>query len=479
MKEDATLASVVARLVWVVLIIVSGWTIVSTWYLNLELMLGWSTGVVVLALLGSGTTMAGVLWGARILQNAASEVGTRSLSLTWPIFVIAGGLAGRLAWALTFQGPLLSDYATYFKLAERLYMEGIYEDVRGDRAYWPPGYPLFLVAGFAVVGVRSWVPLAGNLILYVATSVTTYRIGQLFLGAQAGRLAVLLLAIWPNYIFSAGIGSKEMLVTALLPVALLQYLRAIAPLESGFVSDTRLVCSGVLLGLASLAQPSMMLFPGILACQAILRRNSLLRTTRQMAVVIAGMAAVMTPWTARNLQVLNAFIPISTNGGDVFYRANNPLATGGYTPVGERPLLHLPEGERNRIGYQLGLEWILTHPDRFVVLAVKKQVRFLGDDSHGAFETLKRDRGNTLLYLAAKAVSNLYWLGLWALILLALLLRPRLFQTPAVVLVALPFFYLLAIDSVFESSGRHHVPAMGFLAILASGSLPFGHRQAV
>ena len=35
------------------------------------------------------------------------------------------------------------------------------------------------------------------------------------------------------------------------------------------------------------------------------------------------MAVVIAPWSIRNHSVLKEFVVISTNGGDVFYRANN------------------------------------------------------------------------------------------------------------------------------------------------------------
>jgi hypothetical protein len=117
----------------------------------------------------------------------------------------------------------------------------------------------------------------------------------------------------------------------------------------------------------------------------------------------------------------------------------------------------------------LGLEWIRDNPAGFLALAVKKQILFLGDDSNGALETLRRQRSTTALYVVHKALSNLYWLGVWALILLALLLQPKLYHGPAPLLLALPLLYLLSIASVFESGTRHHVPVIGLLAILASG----------
>jgi 4-amino-4-deoxy-L-arabinose transferase-like glycosyltransferase len=474
-------ASTLAKSVWATFVVVTAWTIVSTWYLNLGLALDRSAAVTTLALAGAAITVAGVLGVARLLRRLPESAGpsrTSSRLPAWLWAVIAAGIVARLAWSIAIDVPLLSDHAAYFRLAERLYTEGIYQDGRGDRAYWPPGYPFFLFATFAIVGVKSWIPLAANQLFYVATSVATYRIGRLVLDEQAGFLSVLLLAIWPTYVFSAALASKEMLLAALLAIALFLYLRGIDPVFRGVTSGVHLLGSGLTLGLASLTQPSLMLFPGALAAHAFVRRDGLLRSARQVVIVIVGMTAVIAPWAARNLEVLNALIPVATNGGYNFYRANNSLATGGYTATGEHPLLQLNEVERNRAGYRLGIDWILAQPHQFLALAVKKQILFLGDDAHGASETLKRGRGITPLYVLAKGFSNLYWLGLWGLILLALRRHPGLYQTPGVLLLVLSFFYLLAIDSIFESGPRHHMPAIGFLAILAGGALISKPRPA-
>jgi 4-amino-4-deoxy-L-arabinose transferase-like glycosyltransferase len=450
--------------------------VVSIWYRNLSMVLDRPAVVLGLTAAGAGATLTVVLWFARIVERR--EPGTtpaRWTSRGWLLAVIAGGIVGRLVLTVTVEVPLLSDGAAYFRLAEKLYTEGVYEDLRGDRAYWPPGYPLFLLAGFAIAGIKPWIPTAGNMILFVVTSVATYRLGRLALGEQAGRLAAFLLAVWPNYIFLASIASKEMLLTALLPVALLFYLQAIDPTVRGSAAVLRLLSSGMVLGFASLTQPSMMLFPSALAGHAVMRRDRLMRSARQIALVIVGLAAAIAPWAVRNLHILNAFVPVSTNGGDVFYRANNPKAMGGYAPAGELSLADLNEVDRSHTGYRWGLEWIRANPHRFLGLAVMKQVLFLGDDSNGVAETLRRGRPVTALYLVAKGLSNAYWLGVWALILLALRLRPRLYQRPALILLDLSVIYLLAIDSVFESGSRHHVPILGLLAILAAG--PFGRRS--
>jgi 4-amino-4-deoxy-L-arabinose transferase-like glycosyltransferase len=452
-------------------VLVAAVSILSIWYRNVEMVREGTTTVLVLAAAGSGVTLAAVLWLSRILSRREPPRNTlgRGTPRTWLVVIIVSGVVSRLAWAIAFDPPLLSDGATYFMLAEKLYAEGFYEDRRGDRAFWPPGYPFFLFTAFKLVGVHPWVVVGGNLILYVISSMATYRIGYLLLGARAGSVAVLLLAAWPNYVFLAPIASKEILLTALLPVALLLYLRAANTTAPTLRSLAQLLCSGATLGLASLTQPSMMLFPGVLAGHALLRRDRILRSVRDVGIVAVAMAIVIAPWAIRNLHVLNAFVPVSTNGGDVFYRANNPEATGGYTREGELSSRALNEVDRNRAGFRRGLDWIRANPGHFLALALMKQVLFLGDDSNGAAETLRRDRTVTAMYIVAKAVSNAYWLCIWALILLTARLRPHLYSDPALMLFALSLLYLLAIATIFESGTRHHIPLVGLLAILASG----------
>jgi 4-amino-4-deoxy-L-arabinose transferase-like glycosyltransferase len=369
---------------------------------------------------------------------------------------------------VTSKGQLLSDSATYFALAEGLYTDRVYEDPRGDRAFWPPGYPFFLLAPFGIFGITPWAFIAGNLVLYVVASLATYRLGRLAIGKGAGCVAVLLLAIWPTHVFLTSIASKELLLSALVPLALLLYLQGADSSIYRLRSTAQLLCSGFILGFASLTQPSLALLPSVIVAHALLRPDHLLRRAGQVSLVVVGMSVVITPWAARNVQVLNAFVPMTTNGGDNFYRANNPMATGGYTPRGERTFAGLSEVERNRSGYRWGLEWIRSNPDRFLALAVKKQVIFLGDDSHGAFEALRRSRSTTALYTATKVLSNVYWLGIWALILLGVRLRRRLLTKPVLLLFALCFVYLLAVASVFESASKHHVAVTALLAVLAS-----------
>jgi len=353
----------------------------------------------------------------------------------------------------------------------RYVQEGSYGGKISGYAYWPPGLSLFLAPLIAIAGPQPWVTVLGNLILSCLMVFLTYRLAQASAGETAGKMASFLIAVWPNHIMSVGLASKEQLLLALMTGILLLVLRSTLAQSNRSVAQYAFG-AGLLLGAATLTQPAFMLFPSLLVLLDLLRAVNLKILFLRLFCLYAGMILVVAPWTLRNYEVFGKFIPVSTNGGDVFYRSNNPLATGGYIDRGEVDLSQLGELEANQMGYKLGKEWILANPGQFLKLAIKKQMLFLGDDAVGAYESLKRALGKEgITYIFFKGLSNAYWLLIWMLIFLGWITHRQLYYTPGVMLLVLSVLYLLAIDSVFESGARHHVPLSAALAVLAA--LPF------
>jgi 4-amino-4-deoxy-L-arabinose transferase-like glycosyltransferase len=423
---------------------------------------------------------APLLWaGRRRLAAGLQAAGARLAAVPrgrWLTGVIGVGIVLRLAWALLFPVPPTSDALAYYDLAARLAHGQTYQTPVGEWAQWPPGFPFLLLAGFRLLGVGSLAVNVLNLLLFAGSILAVYALARRF-GEATARLATLLIALWPNLITSAGLASKEMVIVFLLPVLLLLYLQASEEPSPGRAARKRFA-AGVVFGYATLTQPAVMLLAGVFAAYEILVRAPLLRAGARLALVAAGMLLVILPWTARNYRVLHAPVLVSTNGGDVFYRANNPRATGGWIPDGERPLRQYDELTRSRLGYQWGKQWIRENPDQFLLLALRKQVLFLGDDAGGVYETLKRGLGmGGALYALAKLVSDAWWWGIWALVLAACLVRAgsAWHRRPEVVLFLLTILYFWTIDSVFESGARHHLPLVGLLAILAAS---LAERQA-
>ncbi len=460
------------RLVAWMLGLVIVWALIAIPYLNIRLLSGPGTTAVAVSLALTLVWLA-VLggFGSRLAKwlgrrgATAERIGLRS----WLLLVMAIATGLRFAWWGVFHAPLSSDAATYFSLAVQLVEQGGYGGARSGFAYWPPGLPFFLAPFVAVFGPQPWTVLVANLILTCLTVFLTYRIAKPVASEAAARLASLFMAIWPNLVMSAGLASKEQLILALFLGALALYLKGDAPLRNRS-NVPQLFGTGLLLGAATLTQPSFMLFPGVIFLAELLRGAGVRRALLRLILVGVGLAAVVAPWSLRNYQVFGQLVPVSTNGGDVLYRANNPLATGGWTERGEIDLSHLGELEKNSVGYQLAEQWITANVTDFLSLAVEKQILFLGDDSDGAYWTLKRGMNSAgLTYFIFKGISNAFWLLIWILCWVGWLSRRADYcHTPTVMLVVLSVLYFLAIDSVFESGARHHVPVTGVLAVLAA-----------
>lgn len=450
------------------------WAIAATTFLSLELFLGEKS---ILSWIGAGFSVVAIVLLQQHLGNRVLIINRVLTALEaidarkWYGAVFLTGLGLRAIWLSANGMHLLSDGATYFGLAGQLLKQGTYGNPQGGLAYWPPGYPLFLIPFY---GISNGKPIAvgvANLLLYGATLVVAVLIARRLAGDLAGRVVALLIAVWPNLILLSGVASKEAVLAVLLPFALLLAYPPSEANTSKAKNWVRYTAAGGLLGFAMLIQPSFMLLPVAFFLAEWLGGGAIRKATVRVALLMVGMVIVVSPWTIRNIHVLGQAFPVSTNGGDVFYRSNNPLANGGYLAKGAVDLSHLPELELSREGYRLGLAWIRENPLDFVSLGIRKQVTFLGDDAVGAYESMKRGRessGGSRGYLLVKALCNAFWIMLWVAVFFG---RSSHETNPTLLLLLLATFaYSLAIDTVFESGGRHHVPILVMLAVVASAA---------
>lgn len=307
-----------------------------------------------------------------------------------------------------------------------------------------------------------------------------FRLAVIAFGVATAKATILILAIWPNLIFMAGVPHKELLVAFLLPAAILAYVEAARARGSGRQGLSFLVLSGLCLGYAGLTQPATLLFgiilPGFDVMARARGRDALFR------LGIVGFIAVMVviPWTVRNYLIHDAFIPVNTAGGIVFYSANNPNATGGWIKGSaylDEAFQDAGELEANRLGFKRGMDWISSNKAGFVKLAVIKQTRFLCCDGFGAYYLFlhpqRRAPPNSDLGIFAVGLSNGFWLVLWLAILVGgINLRSTdVWRSPDVMILPLAVMYFLLIFSVFQSQGKHHVNLAGVIAIAAASTV--------
>lgn len=418
--------------------------------------------------LGIGAAALAVLWSAvlplkRRLPALAARLDTLSAGHGL-MLALALGVALRIVWVLAVRAAPSSDGLTYLQLAQQLAAGHAYQ-MGGTLAYWPPGYALFLRALLLVFPPLLAVPV-GQVALSAIAIAGVYKLTAHLAGARAAFWSALLFALWPNLVALCATPEKELLVVALLAWA---FESAVAPRRGA-----RLL-AGLLLGAATLVQPSAMLLVPVAALLVLLRPGE--RAWQGAALLVLGAALALAPWTARNYQVLHTFKLVSTNGGDNLYRANNPLATGGYTEKGEIDLSGLGELERDRAGKQLALAWMREHPRAFAALGLEKQLRFMGDDATGVYSAFRAQGGarSAALYAALKLGSNLWWLGAWLVLAALVAAGARLGQAT---FLAWGWLYLFGMHTVFESAGKYHVPMLWVPCILLGVLIDDAARRA-
>ncbi|WP_342120788.1 glycosyltransferase family 39 protein [Pseudoduganella sp. OTU4001] len=423
------------------------------------------------ALLALAVAAAVVAGRARLLAllRRAAGAGAAWPARRWLLLMLVAGLALRLLFYFAFPAQPSSDGAVYLGLARKLANGETYGS-DGALAFWPPGYPFFLLPWVAAALPLKFIPVLSNLLLFALTLPVVWRLAERLAGPAAARLATVLLTLWPNYVTNVATPEKENLLIFLLPAVVLLY-----------CTSTRAwprLLAGLLLGFGALTQPSLLLFPSVLLCFELFQNNGWRRVLLHLTLLMAGMAAVIAPWTARNMAVFGEVVVVTANGGDVLYRANNPMATGGFTPRGEVDLSNLGELERNRMGAKLAKEWIVSHPMQFAGLVLTKQMLFLGDDSVGVYASMRRSgMASDTTILLFKGLANGFWYALWAILLMLCWQRLRLQSPPVNALesaLMLSYAYFFSLHSVFESNGKYHVPALALLAVLAASMVVRG-----
>jgi 4-amino-4-deoxy-L-arabinose transferase-like glycosyltransferase len=458
-----------ARVVFLLLTVA---TILAVPTLNLEPLLGERRALTVAVGVSAGFLAMALAHGARrrvrdgagFLLTKVNEVSERS----WLAGVLWLGVALRALWVWAYPAQPSSDAAVYVSLALKL-ANGEPYAMGATRAFWPPGYPLLLSTWYRLFEPGIVATLLLNLLLYLGTTLVSRKLARLTGENLVVRCTTILLAVWPGFITLAAIPAKELALCLLLPGILLLFL--LGRSGGGRSGWGRVALAGALLGFGCLTQPSLVLFAPLLFLFDLVTTRYWRRVVARFAVVSTTAAIVIAPWTIRNLRVLGAFVPIATNGGSVLYRANNPLAHGGYTERAEIDLSPLSEVEENRVGFALAREWILNNPLDFMRLALRKQLLFLGDDSDGVYWTVRRGglsyaEGE---YLFWKATSNAFWLGLWLVaFVFASELKGWHGHNDTWLLMLATFLYLLGLHSIFESQSKYHEPLMGPAAILIS-----------
>jgi len=306
--------------------------------------------------------------------------------------ILALAVALRLS-AVMFFGAL-QDIDNYENIARSL-LEG-----KGYRAgedlepnvQRPPAYPLMLFFIYSALGPSGRNALVCQALLSSLTILLIFSAARRVFDQRVALAGAALFAVYPFSVWYAAHLLSETLFTFLLAASVLYWVRLY---QNGTLGDA--LGAGFWIGLGSLCKGTMLLLPIAVGASLLLAHRSQLRQRAfHFLIVSVTTAAVVLPWTLRNISVAGgALIPVSIGAGHAFYEGNVlGLKPGPEGNIFRREVSPERERERMRLFRELsrmggrraveedrrlleqGIVWVREHPDLFLIGVLKKAVAY-------------------------------------------------------------------------------------------------------
>jgi 4-amino-4-deoxy-L-arabinose transferase-like glycosyltransferase len=286
---------------------------------------------------------------------------------------VVAGLLLRLAFALGYWTgkPLTHDEREYLALAANLAQgRGFTSDLAAEPIDEPPGglgpqrfgrapgYPALLApvtwldADLRAGRMPPDVPTAVQVVQALLGGATIALLAAIVrrpAGDRAAAIAAWIAATFPPLVWMPAYALSEALYA---PVALAAawWIGAVTDRPGGAADDRRaaraVALAGVAAGLGALVRPAMLFFLP-LAVLLLIRRSAGARTGLRRAILFAAMAAaVIAPWTLRNLAVHQRPVLIASEGGVTFWTGNHREA------IGEGDLAANPQLKRRNLEFR-------------------------------------------------------------------------------------------------------------------------------
>ena len=286
------------------------------------------------------------------------------------------------AIAATPDLPLAADPMDYDRHARTIAATGHYPGTttaapEGPSAIRPPAFPYLLGAVYAVTGDSIVAGRVLQAVLGALIAVLVALVALELFGRGPALVAGLLTAVFPPLVIDGMTLLSEPLFVALELAAVLAilYLRKTHRIEWAAVA-------GAATGAAALTRPNALAILIVLALGA--RGGAAagrLRSWRAPAAVVACALLVIAPWTIRNADEFDSFIPVSTQDGYTLagtYNATSRATDGLWLPPNVDPAVRsllersseLDEAGLNAELRSAARRFALDHPTYVVSVAV-------------------------------------------------------------------------------------------------------------
>ncbi|MGA9672626.1 MAG: glycosyltransferase family 39 protein [Terracidiphilus sp.] len=184
----------------------------------------------------------------------------------------------------------------------------------GETMIREPGYPLFLAVVFKLGGYNLEAARFANWLLSIGITIMIMRLARLVTNDEKiALIAALLFLLNPGTLICEARGGVEVLFIFAILVFMLVLHKAV---EKG--NPGRYLVAGLVLGIVVQIRSTPIAFPALLLCYLCLTATGMrerLKAVSNVAILVLGMLAVMSPWIIRNYRLVHEFVPTATVQG--------------------------------------------------------------------------------------------------------------------------------------------------------------------
>ncbi|MCS7180324.1 MAG: glycosyltransferase family 39 protein, partial [bacterium] len=324
-------------------------------------------------------------------------------------------------------------------------------------AWRSPGFPLFLALIYKIFGHSYFIAKIWLAVLSSLTCIFLYFIGKILVEKKIGLWSSLFCAIYPSSIFWTGYLAPETITTFLVVLSVLLILIT----ENNDNNVWFLFIGFLTFGYLCITRPTfLILIPFIFLLSLVKYKKKILK---KIGVMIISISIFPLLWGFRNLKVLNHFIITSTEGGIVFFIANNEYSlnspSGFYHAENVEEFRNLTEVEIDKLLYKKTFDFIKKNPFTYIRLIFDRFIRYWRFYPHtisGPGESYKRIH-QIISFISETPIIILGFLGIFKTF--------KYFQKW--MLLYLLIFIYSGVNILIRTAIRYRFPVMPFLIIFA------------
>ena len=389
----------------------------------------------------------------------------------WLALIVGIALAVRVVCVLAIQTDPIRDAAEYDRLALSILSGNGYVDANGaPDAFWPVGYPIFLATVYLVFGHSYLVAGIANALLGAIATFLTYILARHALSSRASLAAASVVALLPAHIIAY---TPNLLTETLHTVLVLTVLIATLRLARSptWINAALL---GFIIGISVYVRPIMLFFPCAVLILLLLknRHGGARRAIGLAAIAMVATLATISPWTIRNFFAMDGFVLTASNGGYNFYKNHMPGAIAQDRMI--PPLHELPEFEglskadADRKAYRLGLQWIVEHPDEWLILLPQRFFYIWANGAHSIEKVYFRRYQDAVPVI--RIWAQIYWMAIVFAAAASMVTRPIAgywLRLPMIVFL-IAIVYWTAFHMMSHGGGRFHTQMTPVIVIIAA-----------